>query len=247
MPTLRTLLPTMLLASLPGLSQVFSTSNAQLLHGRGFRDRLTGAHVTQGGLTTLTLEHFTAGKTGSLFAFVDLSQGHLADFEGQPRNRRTLAYGEFSSRLSLSNLVGLRGGLIKETYLVGELNQGEDGFRAWLYGLGVDFELPGFQLASLNLLARKDSFNRGTWQATAAWSRPFRLGTLQCSFEGFADLGGTDRDGTDLLAQPQLLVDLGPWCGLKSQRVWAGFELYLHTNRTVAERNVQALVKLILH
>ena len=73
-------------------------------------------------------------------------------------------------------------------------------------GAGVDLALPGFAVATLNAYYRDDSFNRPTYQLTTVWSVPFRVLGLRAAFDGFVDVSGTDRDGTDILTQPQLLL-----------------------------------------
>lgn len=229
-------------------AQDFATSNAQLLVGRDFQDRTLGNHVTSGPFTTLTLEHFRAGRWGDVFGFVDINHGRLADFLGQRRDRDSQAYGELAPRLSLSGLSGFRleTSWLKDVFLAGQLNQGDTGFRAWLYGLGVDFKVPGFAVASLNAYARKDPYNRSTLQLTAVWLVPFSVGSVSGRFEGFVDAHGTDQDGTDVLAQPQLLLDVGKPFGAKAGRWWLGVEPYWHHSRTQRVAHLQALFKVIL-
>lgn len=236
----------LILISTPSMTSAenFSSTNIQLLYGSNFHDRFYGNNTSDGNMTTLTLEHFSTWAYGDNYFFADLTSGKFVDFGGVETGSRSHIYVEWAPRISLSKLFNsdLQAGIFRDFYLAGQLNRDGLGFRAELIGLGTDLILPGFNVASLNIYARKDNFNKATWQATWVWSIP--IGSY-LSFEGFLDLNGSDNSGIVTNTQPQLLFDIGNLVAESPGNAMLGIEWYFHQNRHMTSSVPQAMAKWI--
>jgi len=205
----------------PLFAEEWSTTNVQFLYGSDF-DRLIGEKsVDNGDMRTITIEHAGGWKYGKHFFFFDLTS---ADFENGDSQR---LYGEWAPKLSFSKITGkdFSLGIIKDLYLAGEINQGNN-FRAYNTGLGVDLDIPSFNFFEFNLFHRKDNFNDASFQITLAWNNNFNIGPLPLIFEGFFDYYGTDY-GTEIVTQPRLLID-GKFFSASTKNLQAGVELYYY-------------------
>lgn len=208
------------LAALPARAE-FATTDVQLLHGWSFDDNLLGYDSPSGNMTTLTLEHFNTWALGDSFLFADL---HRFDGRG---GYESDVYAEWHPRLFLDGLGLPTGGIVRHWGIAGEVNQAR-GFYAYLAGVGLDLAIPGFAVAGLNVYYRYDNFADHTWQVSPFWTVPFALGPAKLLFAGFVDVTA-DADGdADVMAQPQLLLDLGSFAGAPG-RIRAGVEWYLHS------------------
>lgn len=218
-------------------SAQFATTNLQLMQGWYFYDRTTGSDVVGGRMTTATLNHFSAWKYGDTFAFADLLQGSFRD------GTDSHVYSEIHPRLFLNRLLGTKGkvlGIFKDFGLASELNLG-NGFQAWLVGVGGDLALPFPGVVSLNVFYRYDelqlpafdsrSYNH-TWQVSPSWVIPFQVAKVPFLFAGFVDVNGVEKldgsDGVEVMAQPELLVDVLALAGGPKNTLLAGVEWYLH-------------------
>lgn len=228
----------------PALAEELSITNVQLLYGIDFGDAYYGRATDGGRLTTVTLEHFGVWEHGDNFFFVDLLHGDFVGADGAPAGQEWRTYGEWTSRLSLSRITGAAGflGVFRDVLLAGQLDVGGDGFVNGMAGVGLELALPEPFHAGVNVLYRDDRFNSPTFQVTAYWTVPFALGGASFVFTGFTDLAGTDRDGLDVQAQPQLLLDVGAFAGAAG-RLHAGVEWYLHANEAVRDSAPQAMVR----
>lgn len=238
-------LPLALLALLwapPAAAQAFHAANVQVLHGTAFHDALTGNDTRDGRLSTITLESVAGWTYGDNFFFVDLASGDFAD---GPEGRHRM-YAEWESRLSISKLTGraLAAGIVGDLLVSAGVERGGTGFGAVLLGLATDLRIPGLAMAQVGVYRRDDTFNRPAWQATGAWGAPVRTGPLAWTLAGFVDVAGTDA-GTDVMTQPQLLLDLGALVR-RPGRVHGGIEWYLHRGPANTSSVAQALFKLSL-
>lgn len=223
---------------IPGLFWVFfcaayaeswSNTNVQYLYGNNF-DRLAGADsVPNGSMETITLEHSGGWEYGKNFLFVDLSS---ADFGS---GKKYKLYAEWAPKISLAKISDsdISWGLIKDVYIAGEINQGDD-FRALNLGLALAVDIPAFNFFDLNLFTRKDNFNERTMQLTLAWNSTFELFSLPLVFEGFFDYYGTDF-GTEIISQPRLLLD-GKVFSDKTRNLQLGTELYYYRSSATSQR-----------
>jgi nucleoside-specific outer membrane channel protein Tsx len=227
------------LLALPAAARAqFATTNLQVLQGWYFYDPTVQENVKGGSMNTITLNHFDSWKYGDNFAFVDLMQGQFTD------GVNSRLYAELHPRLFLNRLLGTKGnvlGIFRDAGLAGELNLG-NGFQAWLGGLGVDFALPFPGTVSLNVYYRYTSLQvpafgirqyNDTWQVSPSWVLPFSLGNVGMLFTGFVDIDGVKKTtdgkrGLEVMAQPELLVDVLGVAGGPKNTILVGVEWYLH-------------------
>ncbi len=234
----------LLTAALPAAPRAdgFSTANVQLLQGYSFHDNLLGYDTKSGTMTTVTLNHYGTWEYGDSFAFVDFYTGQFVDGL-TPTGSTADLYAEWHPRLFLENLIG-RGALgpVRHWGLAGEVNQSRD-FRAYLAGLGVDLDIPGFAVAGVNLYYRYSEVDlrfvsggamtslalyQSTWQLSPFWTVPFHVGPARFLFTGFLDAFRNPNGKLDVMTQPELLLDLGALVGTPD-RLHAGVEWYLHS------------------
>jgi nucleoside-specific outer membrane channel protein Tsx len=224
-----------LLASPLAARAEFATTNLQFLYGWDFHDPAAGGNDTEDGeMSTLTLNHFSTWAGGDNFAFVDLMQGEYND------GTKSHLYAEWHPRLLLTKLLGVKGktlGFISDAGLAFELNLG-NGFQAYLAGVGCDIPLP-IGLVSVNVYYRYDELQAGsfraynhTWQVSPSWSFPFKVAGASFQFSGFVDVNGVSSgdgwQGIEVMAQPQLVVDVLGLAGGPQGKLFAGVEWYLH-------------------
>lgn len=235
----------MLFFSRAAWSEDFSTTNVQVLYGANFHDPFFGYNTTDGNLTTVTLEHFGTWAYGDNYFFVDFLAGDFAGFTGNPAGKTTRIYGEWHPRLSLSKISGsdLSFSIIKEIDLAGQINRDGEGFKADLLGMGVNLDIPGFNFVELDGYARKDNFNKLTYQVTVAWDLPF--GSWPVSLTGYVDINGTDKHGIEINGQPQLLIDVGAISSLGKNHLLMGVEWYYHHHNQVNSSVAQGMMKWI--
>jgi len=195
----------------------FGVTNVQLLDGRGFE-------LGPGRLQILTFEHASTWRLGSNYLFFDATR---------PFSSGTALYGEWYSRLAWSKLGLARAGdgMLQDVSFAASLNLGE-GFRAYLAGATLHLKVPGFSYLDLDVMAYDDrSDSDVTYIVTPAWEAPFRLGRASFLFRGFVDLIGPEGErARQVLAEPQLLLDLGALLGHQG-RLYAGVEYHLWDNK----------------
>jgi len=243
----RTALLALVAALAPAVANAqYASTNVQALFGlTGFEEKILDYNTKDGQQLTLTVNHFSTWKYGDNFAFVDMSR---ADYKipgtDIDTNSQSTVYTEFHPRFFFNKMFGVEGntlGIFKNWGPAFEVNQGKN-FWAYLGGLGCDIDLPiPYSFLSVNLFYRQDSVQLGfgnvtnkTWQLSPSWGIPFSLGPVAAQFTGFVDItslkdfGGEDKK-LDVMAQPQLLFDVGAFGGAKNT-LWLGVEWYLHYN-----------------
>ena len=219
----------------------WTSGNFQVLHGSGFE---LGANDH----STITIEHANGWRYGDNFLFIDIIQQDDAGLE---------VYGEWYPRLSLSRLSNkkLSFGIFKDFFIVGGINAStepeEDPFKAYLLGIGTSFDMPDSGFINVNVMTQKhDDVNTTGIQITPSWSIPFELWGLKFRFDGFLDWVSADSSGgkSYLLAQPQLLFDIGHLVG-KSGSIYAGIEYFYWHNKFgidgIHDESVQGMLKII--
>ena len=152
----------------------WSSTELQYLHGDGYK--VPGGNDI--GQSIITFSHADGWAYGRNFLFMDT----LMSDSGQPG--QTNVYGEAYSYLSLSKLTGkdLSVSIVKDINATLGVNAGENfdsaqsGTRIFLYGVTVDFELPGFKLFTLDFLSHDvlEPVALGpSLQITPVWKLPF--------------------------------------------------------------------------
>lgn len=220
----------------------FSTSNIQYLYG-DFDDNSYVFDTPDGGKSTVTLEHYRAGAYGDIFAFADVE---VADERLMNGNKRNL-YFEVSPRINLGSITGgtLSAGPVKNLYAAFQYNrqvaEDQEDFVAYLYGIGCDLELPGFEVFGLNGYKKNQKFADNTYQLSANYLSLNLFGT-PLLLSGF-----TDWTEDDLLTQNQLLYDFGPLHQLGGGAFQAGTEWHWYRvkDTDVRSNTWQLMVKVV--
>ena len=199
----------------PARSQSWSTTSVIVMQGWDYE-------LGDESRTILTFEHADGWRYGDNFFFFDATNAESGG---------TNVYGEFHPRLSFSKISGrdLSFGIFKDFLLAGEMEMGEDIWN-YLYGAGLDFNLPGFDYAFVNVYVRDNPDLSGrTYQVTPVWAFPFKLAGLDFMFEGFGDFAGAESgSAANIMLQPRLLLDVGALWN-KPGRISAGLEyMYWH-------------------
>lgn len=216
----------------------WSETDVQVLHGTKFRDPGNPEDVSK---TTVTLQHVSGYKYGRNYFFVD---SYWATGNA-PRSNDL--YGEYYHYLSLNKLTGAKfgGSVLKDVSLTAGVNAGAStggaGTRVLLYGLTLDWEVPGFSYFNVDLLAYDDRSHfagvpsnfKSSYQVTPVWKLPFSVGSTQWSFEGFCDFIGARGQGTvsQTLCQPQLRFDVGQLVSGRRDAVYVGTEYQYWRNK----------------
>ncbi|HEU0200801.1 MAG TPA: outer membrane protein OmpK [Burkholderiaceae bacterium] len=191
----------------------------------------------------LTLQHASGHKLGRNFFFVDILNSTKNDPPG-PSGHGEI-YSEGYTSLSLSKLTGatLSFGPVADVNLTAGYNYGAKSNganpRVFLAGVTVDFKVPGFIFFNVDVLSYNDkgrfaggpSINDTTYQITPVWLSKFSLGPTNWVFTGHVDFigkrcpatGSCDGRKTEILAQPELRMDVGQFVG-KKETVYLGIK-----------------------
>ncbi len=219
-------------AAAAGTAQNWSATNVQWLHGHGFE---LGPET----LSILTFEHASTWPLGSNFFFFDITRPFAAG---------TAIYGEWYSRLSW-HATGLRAeseGPLRDVSFTAALNAGND-FRAYLAGVTLHFRVPGFSFLDLDLMAYDDrSDSTVTYIVTPAWEVSVTIGKASLRWRGFVDFIGAEGErAAQVLAQPQLLLELGSLWG-EATRLSVGIEYQYWRHKYGVEGVVESVPQLLL-
>ncbi|MEE2733090.1 MAG: outer membrane protein OmpK [Pseudomonadota bacterium] len=228
----------------------WSATNIQYLYGDSYEaiffNTGTGqldSNAVSGSV--ITVEHVNGWKYGDNFFFVDLVNPDRRGGEIE-----TSFYSEYSPRLSFGKMTGsdLSFGFIKDVLLSATMEVG-DGFHNYLYGLGLDLNVPGMPVFQINFYARNEANTDTGNQITLVWFKPFAIGSLDFAFEGFLDYAfGLDPSEDNLITAPRLLVDVGKTWGAPGV-LQAGVEYQIWRNKYgidgIDEDVAQAMVKWI--
>jgi nucleoside-specific outer membrane channel protein Tsx len=173
----------------------------------------------------LTLEHADGWKLGDNYLFVDIS--HITN-----QDAATSLYGEWQPRFSLSKIFGvnLNVGPLHDILETNRLAFG-GGILAYLAGGAIDLNIPGFTYWHQHFFVRKDIHLTGsTWQTTSEWLVPFEIGSVRFVQDGFVHVIGAEGTSSfNIIAQPQLLLDVGKFGGYEDQ-LFIGTEVDLRYN-----------------
>jgi len=199
----------------------FSTTNVQLLYGE-FDGNSYIYDTKNAKKTTITVEHFVANEIGSIFAFFDYA---IADGRFKYHDDRHDLYGEIAPRLNLNNLVDLdlSRSFISNVYLVAEYNRGQTtDYTAYLYGLGVDLQLYGFDNFSLNFYSKQQNVGKNTIQLTGIYK-------AQIPKSNFHFTGYFDWTELDFTTQNQFLYNF--YSTSNFQKAYVGVEWLIYNEK----------------
>lgn len=189
--------------------------------------------------TTITAEYTAKVPYADVFAFIDRSES----------NDVKSTYFELSPRLSLSETFNtkLQYGIIKDV-LISTTWEGGDGFNNYLYGVGVDLNIPHFQYATVNLYRANNELTKDDWLLSASYGVPFKLASEDFLFDGFLDWSSAEKDShaSELNWTNQLKWNVGKHIS-PDTRLYLGVEHSYWNNKYgvsgVTENNVSGLVK----
>ena len=218
------------------LAAQWSSTSMSFLKGSGY-------DVTSSeDATIMTLEHASGWEYGDNFLFIDFFQPFDVD---------TSIYGEWHPRVSFGKLTDkkLAFGPVTDVLLAGEINLGYHK-RVYLYGVGLNLNIPKFDFFALNIFLRDDMDFEGesTFQISPSWRIPFHIGKARFECGGFLDYSGAEGEGREaqLLFVPQVLLDVGNFKGAP-KRIYAGIEYQYWQNKYGLDGRednlVQAMVK----
>lgn len=223
------------------------------LYGDNFQ-RLNFNAEEQPSQTTFTFEHASGWAWGDVFYFLDYvradnvqSRGSFANGSFEQDDKNSFYYMEFSPRISLSWLTGqdLSAGPLKDvkaafTYEKGE---GGPGTENYLYGLGFDWDVPGFAYLKTNLYRVKinnqvffadQNSNGYATQLTVAGAYPFAIGEQDFVVDGYIDWRSpSDAAGTQTSVGSSIQVkwDAGKTLFGKERKLYVGTELNMWHNK----------------
>lgn len=235
-------------------AQNFNSTFLQATYGFAYKDNMLSNNTANGEMLTLTLDHVSSWKYGGNYFFINATRGKFLQFDNEtPAGQDWRLYMEYSPNLSLSKITGKKVGLgiIQDVTLEGSVNISGAGFRAGLGGVGLQFKAPAQGFLKLITYYRNDNFNRAATQFTGVYELPvWRKAGIR--LQGYFDLIPSLYDnfghhwGTDFLAQPRLLMDIGRHTFFKddsANKLEVGLDWYLHFNRDLSVSAPQVAVR----
>lgn len=229
----------------------WSDNSVTLLHSADYYNvgYAFGAPNKEMEMTTMTLEHVSGHSWGDAFFFLDRhhGKGSSASFSE--------TYAELSPRLSLSGLSGdkMEFGPVKDVLLAStyEFSSDSSGFSQdnYLYGVGLDWNVPGFAFFQTNFLYANNENVDNDMQLTVVYGVPFSAGDVDFMFDGYIDWSSAEDDhASDFHFNPQLRADIGKFMGITKSKLEAGIEYSYWSNKfgvatSENESAVSALVK----
>ncbi|WP_143433035.1 hypothetical protein [Herbaspirillum camelliae] len=231
--------------ALPAWSADWSTTDLEYRYGTQYNDNggTGGPHIAKHMLQVQNASGFSLGRS---YFFLLMSTADNAD------NNSGDLYSEGSATLSLSKIAGqkIAFGPISDVGLTGGYNFGSrnttygPNTRALLFGPTFDFSLPGFSIASIDVLAYRDNgrysgFGGGricgqgntTYQITPYWLNQFTVGRARFEFGGYTDfIGSHGTCSQQILTEVQLRLDVGEFWGVRD-KFFAGIEIQHWRNK----------------
>ncbi|MGE8361599.1 outer membrane protein OmpK [Pseudomonas sp.] len=239
-------------AAAEGLLQ-WQDNSLTYLYGDNFQ-RMNFNDEEQRSQTTFTFEHASGWVWGDVFYFLDYiradntqSRGSFSNGTFEQKDKSSFYYMEFSPRVSLSWLTGqdLSIGPLKDvkaafTYEKGE---GGPGTENYLYGIGLDWDVPGFAFLNTNLYRVKvnnhvffadENSNGYTTQLTVAGSYPFTIGEQNFLIDGFVDWRAPSKEAntqTSVGSSIQIKWDAGKALFGEERTLYLGTEVNMWHNK----------------
>ncbi len=208
----------------------------------------------------LTIQQASQWKLGDSFFFLD----YINDREWDGFNDRDF-YAEWYPTLSIGkvNQTEARLGLISDVAFIAGINMGADSkVLKFLPGLRVSWNIPGFLFLNTDLTAyidRNFGVNKGgapkeghSFMFDVNWAAPFKLGTQSFAIMGHMEyigsrsneLGGR-YDGS-ILAQPQVVWDIGQATVNEPNQILLGFEYQYWRNKLGTDEDENTIQLLIV-
>ncbi|MCB9063123.1 MAG: hypothetical protein H6622_16485 [Halobacteriovoraceae bacterium] len=215
----------------------WSNTNIQLLSGNSFTNPFTGKDNIK--KETLTFEHVSGWAYGDNFFFLDVL--NFDNWEGQE------LYFEWHPRISMGKIFNFanKDVFLQDVYLAMEINRGAvaggAASAAYLYGIGFDFTIPGFNVFGLNAYIKDTlSIDAIAFMFTTFWATDFMLGSTRWTFSGYLEYHTEEKENVNNVKKahiqfaPQVLLDLGHFWGVKD-KILAGTEYIFWSKKYGAE------------
>ncbi len=210
----------------------WTNTSVSYLAGTDYLSPFSNTDTNEFDASILTFEHAGAYNWGKSFSFIDITS---SDDENTSADE---TYLELGADISLTGGKGFSDAVIKDVYLVTQLENGVaagSNFSNYLGGVGLRWNAPNFAFLDTNIYARSNDTQDNNLQLTVAWGLPFTIGAAAFSFDGFFDATTTtENDFGDVEAifhaQPQLKLDLGNFWGQANQ-YYVGVELDYWKNK----------------
>ncbi|MGH8437224.1 MAG: outer membrane protein OmpK [Pseudomonas sp.] len=231
----------------------FQDNSLTYLNGSSFNEMNFDAEE-QRSQTTYTFEHASGWNWGDIFAFYDYIDADNLQYGGSfdqgtfhAHEKNNFYYMEINPRVSGSWLTGqnLSVGPLKDVLaaFVYEKGNGGPGTENYLYGIGLDWNVPGFAFLQTNLYRVKindhvlfaDTSGPGyAEQLTIAGAYPFSLGKQSFVIDGYIDWRSPSKDAgtqTSLGSSIQVKWDAGKALFGKERALYVGTELNMWHNK----------------
>ena len=231
----------------------FQDNSISYLNGSNF-NQMNFNKEEQKSQSTFTFEHASGWNWGDIFAFYDYVNADNLQYSGsfkqgtfKEREKDNFYYMEISPRISGSWVTGqsLAFGPVKDvlaafTY---EKGNGGPGTENYLYGIGLDWDAPGFAYLQTNLYRVKINdhvfFNDTSGpayaeQLTIAGAYPFAVGQQDFVIDGYADWRSASKDAgtqTSLGSSIQIKWDAGKQLFGQGRTLYVGTELNMWHNK----------------
>ena len=205
----------------------------------------------------LTIQQASSWSLGDSFVFIDFVDDGLVDgFNDKD------FYGEWYPTLSFGKMANrtVGGGPLRDVALIGGINFGGDAdFFKYLPGVRLSWAVPGFFFLNTDITAFIDG-NTGSvaprtgnsWMFDVSWGAGFDVGSQSFGFFGHAEyIGGVvDEFGNEgqswILAQPQLVWDLGKAVSGAANQLFLGGEYQYWPNKLGTETDENTLQLLVI-
>lgn len=206
-------------------------SNLQLHLSNQFDKKLGMIDTKNGNKATYTFEHFGKFDFGDHFFFIDHFEGDFLD--GSSKRD----YIEYWPRFKISKYLPLlaKNCFIKDIYIAYQYNRyvkKNTDMQAYLYGIGLDLDVPYFKHVEMNLYNRNSNLEENMVQLT------FRYASFLPS--GWSFTGYLDVTEDNFLTLNQLTYDIGRFVEIK--KLYSGIELLTYDDNNIDVRNVVQFV-----
>ncbi len=238
-----------------GVAADWSTTEVQLQIGTLENAYSTGDSDTQ----ILTFQHASGWKYGDNFFFIDMIQTEDDNIDFYGEWYPTVSFGKISGKENF-------GGPLRDIGLILGINVGGDpNVLKYLPGIRLSWDVPGFAYLNTDFTAYiegKDSDGGGvaeeddSWMVDVSWALPFKISSLNFSFEGHMEYIA-ERESTTgpyagstveswFLAQPQLRLDIGELIFKAPNQLFAGIEYQYWMNKLGDEDTDESAVQALL-
>ena len=201
-----------LLSSACASAEDFSITSATLLYtNKAKADPVLGTGTSDEKLTTFQFEHFGGNAYGDIYIDAEVFNGKQVggpasgSFGGNTQNQNLIV---FNPRLSMSKMTGNKFelGPISDVSLIARFERASYAdFRSDNFGISLNFKVPGFAYLESGILRRSTNFYSGKALWRTVWFAPIDVGSSKVHLNGLLLVNGTDANGTEVFARPELL------------------------------------------